>query len=254
MPRAANKGTTASSITGIDDEDELAPATGEIEDDGVIPSSHALYARLSEPFAETFKDTRGGVELEYITGEQVISRLNEVLGVFGWDFEILENKSVEDEIVVLGQLSVRHGNRVVIRQQFGSQKIKRRRDGGGLLDAGFDAKGASTDALKKCASLFGVGLYLSKRSEQQRSIEKNYGNGQYAEPITVAAGESLGCEECGSALQDTRFRDGSVWTAADLAKYGTRKYGRKLCMEHYRAAKNGAAKAAPVSASADLEF
>ena len=32
------------------------------------------------------------------------------------------------------------------------------------LDLGFDLKGATTDAMKKCASLLGVGLYLSRKA------------------------------------------------------------------------------------------
>ena len=47
--------------------------------------------------------------------------------------------------------------RTVTRQQFGSQKVKRSRSSGTPLDIGFDLKGAATDALKKCASLVGVG-------------------------------------------------------------------------------------------------
>jgi hypothetical protein len=57
----------------------------------------------------------------------------------------------------------------VRRQQYGSQKIKRKRDSGNILDIGFDYKGAATDALKKCASLIGVGLYLSRKEEQPPS-------------------------------------------------------------------------------------
>jgi hypothetical protein len=47
--------------------------------------------------------------------------------------------------------------------KFGSQKIKRSRSTGAPLDLGFDLKGAATDAMKKCASLLGVGLYLSRK-------------------------------------------------------------------------------------------
>src|SRR5258707_316233 len=50
-----------------------------------------------------------------------------------------------------------------LREQFGSQMISRSRSTGATLDLGFDLKGASTDAMKKCASLLGVGLYLSRK-------------------------------------------------------------------------------------------
>lgn len=129
--------------------------------------------RLAAPFDVTFTDTRGGVELRYITGEQVARRLNDVLGVSGWSFRILRHdiNSEADEAWALGELVAEIGDKTVVRQQFGSQKIRRSRSTSAPLDLGFDLKGASTDALKKCASLLGVGLYLS-RKEASRPLTK----------------------------------------------------------------------------------
>lgn len=188
-----------------------------------------IYGKLAAPFESTFRDTRGGVELEYITGEQAISRLNEVLGVGGWSFRVLQHGLIEeaDEIWVLGELTATIDGRSVVRQQFGSQKIKRARTSGTPLDIGFDFKGATTDALKKCASLLGVGLYLS-RKEAPPQTEPNGRN------------EPLVCSECGEELKETRFKDGTAWTPAQLAGYGRRKHGRVLCMAHYREANEAA--------------
>jgi hypothetical protein len=123
------------------------------------------YGRLSEPFDRTFTDVRGGVEVTFISGEQVVSRLNEVLGVGGWSFRILGHdiNPDADEAWALGELVAEIDQRTVVRQQFGSQKLRRSRSTGAPLDLGFDLKGASTDAMKKCASLLGVGLYLSRK-------------------------------------------------------------------------------------------
>jgi hypothetical protein len=128
------------------------------------PQAH-LYARLAEPFGTTFRDVRGGIPLTYISGEQVVSRLNEVLSVAGWSFRVLSHgiNQEADEAWALGELVAQVGEQTVVRQQFGSQKIKRSRSSGTPLDIGFDLKGAATDALKKCASWLGVGLYLSRR-------------------------------------------------------------------------------------------
>lgn len=125
----------------------------------------SVYAQLSAPFDVTFTDVRGGVEVTFISGEQVVSRLNEVLGVAGWSFRVLHQEihAEADEVWALGELAADIEGRVVTRQQFGSQKIKRSRSTGVPLDLGFDLKGAATDAMKKCASLLGVGLYLSRK-------------------------------------------------------------------------------------------
>lgn len=124
-----------------------------------------IYARLCERFEISFTDIRGGVEVTFVSGEQVVSRLNEVLGVAGWSFRILKHEihGEANEVWALGELVADIDGRCVTRQQFGSQKIKRSRSTGAPLDLGFDLKGASTDAMKKCASLLGVGLYLSRK-------------------------------------------------------------------------------------------
>ena len=129
------------------------------------PRQAETYARLAAPFEVTFTDIRGGVELTYVSGEQVVRRLNEVLGVGGWSFRVLSHEinAEADEAWALGELVAEIGDKTVVRQQFGSQKLKRSRNTGVPLDIGFDLKGAATDAMKKCASLLGVGLYLSRK-------------------------------------------------------------------------------------------
>jgi hypothetical protein len=178
-----------------------------------------IYVRLAEPFEVTFTDVRGGVQLTYVSGEQVVRRLNEVLGVGGWSFRVLRHDihPEADEAWALGELVAEIGDQTVVRQQFGSQKLKRSRSTGAPLDIGFDLKGAATDAMKKCASLLGVGLYLSRKE-------------------VPAASGMLACDTCGDRLTETRFKDGTVWAAAQLAGYGRRKHGRVLCFAHYRAA------------------
>jgi len=130
------------------------------------------YERLAAPFEVTFSDVRGGVALTYISGEQVVSRLNEVLGVGGWSFRVLRHEinAEADEAWALGELVARIEERTVTRQQFGSQKLRRSRSTGAPLDLGFDLKGAATDAMKKCASLLGVGLYLSRKEAPARPV------------------------------------------------------------------------------------
>jgi hypothetical protein len=204
-----------------------------------------VYEQLARPFDQTFTDVRGGVALTYITGEQVISRLNEVLGVAGWSFEVREHGIHEqaDECWALGRMVARLPRGEVVREQFGTP-----------LDIGFDLKGAATDALKKCAMGLGVGLYLAaKEPQQQRGNGQENGHAANVVPMPQqAGGERLVCELCGEELMETRFRDGTAWTPAQLAGYGHRKHGRTLCMSHYREA-NDARKRAE-AASEDTPF
>jgi hypothetical protein len=203
------------------------------------------YTSLAREFEHTFSDTRGGVNLTYITGEQATSRLNEVLGYDGWSFRIVNSQVVEDEVLVLGELTVWSQDRVEsFRQQYGSQKIKRKRDSGTILDIGFDYKGAATDALKKCASLIGVGLYLSRKEEQNTASVRGVAQAtaarssqapqQWDTDGTIVVGTPT-CEVCGEEITDRKRKDGSIWYAAEVAEYSRKTCnGRVLCYEHSR--------------------
>jgi hypothetical protein len=206
-----------------------------------------LYAELSAEINPTFRDLRGGVELEYHTGEQITSKLNETLGFLCWSFVVIDHgiHAEADECWVLGELTVMLDERIAKRQQFGSQKVKRSRSSGTPLDIGFDLKGAATDSLKKCASLIGVGLYLWAKTPQQPAGNARGGSGPRPMPSSGdggSTGEALGtdeplyCEECGESLTETRFKDGSNWAPFQLAVFGRRKHSRILCMTHYREA------------------
>lgn len=205
----------------------------------------ATYKRLAAPFDVTFRELRGGADLEYITGEQAVSRLNDELGFSNWSFKIIEHgiHAEADECWVLGELAVFLEGREVVRQQFGSQKVKRSRSSGTPLDIGFDLKGAGTDALKKCASLVGVALYLWKKDPQVNFTPSQGGSqggsnlqptGGSNAPSSGGGDDELICEECGETLTETRFKDGTNWPPAQLAVFGRRKHSRILCMTHYR--------------------
>lgn len=208
------------------------------------------YDRLVAEFEVTFQDTRGGFTFDYITGEQVTSRLNEVLGPGGWSFRVLEHAihAEADECWALGELTAVIDGQTVTRQQFGSQKVKRSRSSGTPLDIGFDLKGAATDALKKCASLIGIGLYLWAKAPPAIPFDRGQtpesGSGRSSTTSSGAGGSSTGaassdldalyCEECSEPLTETRFKDGTNWAPAQLAVFGRRKHGKILCMRDYR--------------------
>lgn len=213
------------------------------------PVDWDLYQLIAAEIDPTFRDVRGGVELEYHTGEQITTRLNETIGFLAWSFRVIEHgiHAEADECWALGELTVTVGDRTVVRQQFGSQKIKRSRSSGTPLDIGFDLKGAATDALKKAASLIGAGLYLWKKelpaalSGAPRRGPAPAGNAAGSGPQSTPSSESgsdngdaLICQECGEPLTETRFKDGTNWSPDQLAIFGRRKHSRILCMTHYR--------------------
>lgn len=128
---------------------------------------------LEEPFGpEQIKQREGnfGRMLDYIEGSSVIQRLNDSFEA-KWSFEILEHKILDntDEVLVLGKLAA--GD--FAKTQFGSSKITRARETGDIISLSDDLKAAATDALKKCATLLGVGLHLYKSSGQSSGRGQN---------------------------------------------------------------------------------
>lgn len=217
------------------------------------------YQALAAEFSyHKRREVGGGLVLDYLTGEQVTSRLNDVLGYDRWTFEVTEHgfNAEADELWVLGKLLVYSGDgRVVSRQQFGSNKIKRARSTGTPLDLGFDLKAAATDALKKCASLIGVGLYLYSKEED--AAQPANGGSARAKPAPASHGSPACptnpqghplCADCGKPLEPVTFRDNTTWDVTRLADFGVKKHGRWLDMPCYRKANDARNRAAPEEA------
>jgi len=115
---------------------------------------------LEKPFEPTqIKQRQGnfGHILDYVEGHVVTSRLNDAFES-NWSFEIVKYRIIKDpgEVLVLGKLTAEG----VTKMAFGSKEIERSKDTKAIVSLGDDLKAASTDALKKAASLLGVGLYL----------------------------------------------------------------------------------------------
>ena len=109
-------------------------------------------AALTAPFPPEALETRqggGGKQLTYLKTHAVINRLNRACG-YQWDWRIIEQHMEADLLLCRGELTIPGlGTKAAV----GVQEI---RPGGGA-----DLyKGASSDAMKKAATMFGVGIEL----------------------------------------------------------------------------------------------
>jgi len=135
-----------------------------------------MYNRLSEPFPQEMEKmiNKGGVNLTYIPVSEVITRLNKVFGVDKWSYTIQKcERDALDPDFVIAHVRIEYfvsEFSTIVRDGIGGQKIKRTK-AGQILDLGDEFKGAISDALKKAAQAFGVGLYLA-RSEEAIEIEQ----------------------------------------------------------------------------------
>lgn len=111
---------------------------------------------LRKPFPPKLIRQRDGPEgkpLHYVETHAVITRLNKGCDV--WHFEVVEHRVFKAEVVVVGKL-IADG---VIKMAFGGAAITFNH-AGKVVSLADDLKAAASDALKKCASLLGVGLEL----------------------------------------------------------------------------------------------
>lgn len=131
-----------------------------------------MYQQLTEPFPQEMERSlnKGGANLTYIPVSEVINRLNKVIGVDKWSYSVKSWQQLGNAIVAHVTLIAEIEGNTVARDGVGGQKIKMTKQGE-PLDIGDEVKGAVSDALKKAAQAFGVGLYLA-RSEDAMEIEQ----------------------------------------------------------------------------------
>lgn len=109
----------------------------------------------------------GGIRLEYVEVGYVISTLNQIFG-WDWDFIILDQQIGKKQVWVRGELTVRLRGHSITKGQYGGSDIKLNRQGQPLSIAD-DLKAASSDCLKKCASMLGIAgdVYWKELDEVQ---------------------------------------------------------------------------------------
>ncbi len=96
----------------------------------------------------------GGTQVNYVEVGYVINMLNQVFG-WDWDFKIIDQQVGKRQVWVRGELTVRLRDHNVIKGQYGGSDIKLNRNGEPISVAD-DLKAATSDSLKKCASMLGV--------------------------------------------------------------------------------------------------
>jgi len=134
------------------------------------------YARLSEAFPPEMLRFHAGKKLTYIPVAEVIARMNRVLGVDGWNSEVVRIWREDDQpdwVLAHVRVTAIIGGQTIIHDGVGGQQVKKLRNGNGVVDLGDEYKGAMSDALKKACQGFGVGIDLA-RTDDALAVEESY--------------------------------------------------------------------------------
>jgi hypothetical protein len=131
---------------------------------GVVLPAHKWLPKMLTAKKDKF------VLIPYLDRDQVIGRLNNVLG-FNWNFDARR----EDDGQKTGTLIIDIDGQKVCRTDTGTEKTTG--EGGSTKDKVEKEKASTTDALKRCAAQFGVGTYLNNlpvRFVSAKMVGKKY--------------------------------------------------------------------------------
>jgi hypothetical protein len=126
----------------------------------------------------------------------VISRLKEVPG-FAWSFRVVSQGTTDVEAWVLGEMTATFDGVTVVRQQYGAQELMR---GSRTVTDLF--KSAATDAIKKCATTLGVGLYLYD-ADERGEVEAEMREANRPAPLASTTGSRASAAPAGQAAART---------------------------------------------------
>ena len=111
---------------------------------------------------------RSGNRLSYIETPEYIKRLNMAFD-YNWSFDIEEEKIESGFVIIRGRLTAEG----ISKSQYGTSQITLSKDTGEVVSIGDDFKAAGSDCLKKCSSLFGIGLHLYNGSNGSNAGKGN---------------------------------------------------------------------------------
>jgi len=146
---------------------------------------------LNETPKYVIKQRKGkdGMYFDYVDTGYVIEQLNVLTG-FRWDWNVEWQTSIDEaikinEFIVRGRLTVNGTDKfkgiTVSKCDYGNHSIKEK-TGGGYLSFGNDIKASNSDAIKRCARLFGIALDVYsgavKRSQDENHPEHPITEGQ----------------------------------------------------------------------------
>jgi hypothetical protein len=176
---------------------------------------------LEKPFEkEQIKQRKGnfGDTIDYVEAHAIIQRLNDAFDG-QWGFEVLTQENNGNQVMVLGKLTAEG----VSKSQFGCSSITTNSKTGEIISLGDDWKASASDSLKKCASLFGIGLHLygAGKEEQRPGQQEQKGKGM-SEKSQPKGGTTITKEQL-AHIKELRTKLG--WTPENVQQRSKEMFG-----------------------------
>lgn len=166
-----------------------------------------------------YRDVGGGVKAPYVETGYVINFLNLLFGPMNWSDEVKSMEVAGNEVNAVVRLTVTRNGKVSYKEQTGTNEIRYRKSDSKPVSLGNNKKGAVSDALKKCASQFGIARDIywlqEKKTDQQQQ--------QFKYPMKDYQKKRL-AELMDSTLFDDMERDGyKKWLEKEPSYYEARE-------------------------------
>lgn len=117
-----------------------------------------IIEALTRPMVWEERAGPGKIKFRYVKGEDVIERLNEAFS-HEWSSEVMSSTVEGDFVVILIRISVfLDSAKVMHKEAYGGASLMRNRSTKEIIDMSNTYKSAFTNALKKAAEQFGIGL------------------------------------------------------------------------------------------------
>jgi Rad52/22 family double-strand break repair protein len=133
-----------------------------------------LFKRTPTKFIKT-RPAKGGGVWDYVSGGYIRKVLNLMFG-WDWDFEVMSEQIIGNQVLVKGRLTCRVGSRSIVKMQFGGKEIMYRKGTQDPLNIANDFKAATTDCLKKCAAELGIAsdVYSKEEFKELNVVSTSY--------------------------------------------------------------------------------
>lgn len=139
--------------------------------------------------------------LKYVKGGWVVEQLN-LLFWGHWDFKVINQGVVGDQIWVLGELTVRNvvTGEAIVKSQYGGSRIKSKTNQN--IDIGDDFKSAATDSLKKAAYWLGIAADTFAGVDDEVSVPGSADAGQINAVYVLGKRAGMSDEEIDKFSED----------------------------------------------------
>lgn len=158
----------------------------------------------------------GGKMFPYVPIDYILKKLDDNFGIF-WEFVIDEVRRTESQIIVRGKLVIKSPNGFSIsRPGVGRASIKMYTGTKNSVDEGNDEKSATSDAIKKAASLFGIAADVYYKELQKYEDLDDDINEEEDKKAKVVARFFAIAKERGIEAEDAKSRIKKVWNVAHM--------------------------------------